>query len=169
MHTLFIQQAQGVLVDGDVQITTATLYNCSVIAGFDPGSGRCGAYHLSSMRINEAAVRSELREFLRVLAPTRVFLVHALDHGMVGAGSPREDREGLMAWARGATHIKPAAAYSASPVCLSAGGVFVMGERQEIAAFDYKAPTLSLETAIAGPYEWKGCQFTLIGVSREPR
>ena len=167
MRTFYIQQGQGVMARGDVQIKTATLYSCSLVAGYNAGSGYCGGYHLSSNTIDRPAVQTELQSWAAILRPTALVFVHARSMGWPGDGSPQEDMDGLLHWAQGQTLPAPTVQDGVNVASQVLGGVFSVGAPALMPAFDFGSPVLNLQHQLAGRYGWGDEQYTILGFNRE--
>jgi hypothetical protein len=168
MPLFFIEMGQGIIARGDVRVRTSTLYSCTLIVGYNQGSGYGGAYHYPSNRLDDPAVRADMDNWAAVLRPTAVTLIFALDASGAGMmGTPARDQFDLQQWVNQQCNVAPATTSAVGAgVELFVGGGFNAGNVAHLAGNFDPNQAIGVDNRTAGRYLDHG-GFTLLGVNRE--
>jgi len=168
MPLFFIEMGQGIIARGDLRVSTSALYSCTLIAGYNQGSGYGGAYHYPSHSLGQPEVRADMDVWAAVLRPTAIRLVFASDTSGFGLmGTPANDQFQLQQWVMQQCNVVPAlTAASGAGMELLVGGGFNAGVLSTLAGNFSPNQAINVDHRSAGRYLDHG-GFTLVGENRE--
>jgi len=177
----FIEMGQGIVSGPDLRVRSSTLYNCTMIAGFNSVTRRAGAYHFPSERLGNRDVMRDMKFWADLLLPTQIFLIHAdpngVELGIGGAtGSSMKDKIGLSLWARArvsensrafriAGQTRTLVASSPGMYCVGQPATFRAGDRRDLGA-DGWGPRIDLSAVEEGRYMDRAPPIMLVGRNR---